>query len=1041
MASLKIPDKLKGLLQGSDLEGPIQTFGTTASKILASNQLEFFPYYTDHGIEHVARVLQSQVELIPNEVWEQSVAESSPRLLCDADAVVIIGATILHDFAMHLSAKGFLELVSDDTRFKPIAWFDKDHEGHRADRPWPELWQDYVREARRFSDRQLVNIVGPEAALTWKFEGLPEDSGNWTENHRLIIGEFIRRHHARLAHEIAVYGFPGIPPGDGNGEFPALGDTKSHPLHDFADLIGLVARSHGMSLRVCQAYLKNHSQYQAVRPRKVAVLYPMALLRVADYLQIDQSRAPAVLLQLRDPQSPISVQEWEKHGAILEIESSSDPRGKEVTVRNDIPLTLFLQLQDLLAGIQSEIDHSTAVLDEAYGRYTQESLDHLNLAIRRIHSNLHTPNFRNSLPYVPERTGFSSDPNLLSLLVEPLYGKEPSVGVRELIQNSVDAVRELDAWCESRGVEKNSIDLPDLEADVVVDFIRQEDGKWILRVQDRGIGMTADTIQNYFLRAGASFRNSPEWAKEFVDESGQMKISRIGRFGIGAFAIFLLGPSFTLKTRHVSNTTGQGFRCCVTAFDLDVEIEQTTDHKTGTTIEIPLSPDVAKILKLTPWSKSSGTMLALSTDWYCLQKPVVVRRVSLRGQFFVLDQELSIPSHDEETDPQWAQLVASDGTKILWTLRSGESTIINGIRLASVLGKTVTSYPERTNTWPKQSWSQKPILSIDDPHIVVPVTIQRGEYLTKVAPYSSEIELDVCANYIAWALVCGPVSLEETVYSQKKHPLERHFKSGSRIFESMPERRIVMLGNFEGFVSGFGGLSSLLNAKSYVMLGTVSPRNGHPKSSPGSSSAESVLSSLSAEVAITSQIENIIPAQLPSGGQTIHDVLNQVFLVLEGYLTTGVEYFGSVPATQFTVLESEWPGEPLSTLSRRVERAWAYKGQPQCVLGNRIYSVHEFFDGSGSELPLASLLRELHYQRCSGQIMFAGHFRIDRLGRADSSLEELWLGCLGHRPIPFDPKAREAMIEDACKLPQLRRHIEAWRELKRTGSKWANYQG
>ena len=56
-----------------------------------------------------------------------------------------------------------------------------------------------------------------------------------------------------------------------------------------------------------------------------AVLYPMALLRVADYLQIDRQRAPAVLLQLRNPQSPISVQEWMKHLAVESINPASDP--------------------------------------------------------------------------------------------------------------------------------------------------------------------------------------------------------------------------------------------------------------------------------------------------------------------------------------------------------------------------------------------------------------------------------------------------------------------------------------------------------------------------------------------------------------------------------------------------------------------------------------------------------------------------------------------------------------------------------------------
>lgn len=1032
MASITFPNKLKQLLEGSTLQSHIWTFADTASKILSDNKLPFFPYYTDHGIDHINRVLQSQVDLVPEDVWTKSTGESDPRLLCDADAVVIIGATILHDFAMHLRPAGFLELVSDDTRFKPIAWFDKDHEGHRADRPWPELWQDYVREAKRFSDRQLVNIVGPEAALTWQFEGLPKVVGEWTENHYLIVGEFIRRHHARLAHEIALYGLPGIPP----GEFPAFGVNKNHDLHDFADLIGLVARSHGTSLRVCQAYLDQHPQHASdPRPMGTAVLYPMALLRVADYLQIDESRAPAVLLQLRDPQSPISLQEWHKHKAVKKIGPADDPRGKKITVSKDIPLTLFLQLQDLLAGIQSEIDHSTAVLDEAYGRYTQEGLDQLNLAIRRVHSNLHSPEFRNSLPYVPERTGFSSDPNLLSLLVEPLYGKEPSVGVRELIQNSVDAVRELDAWCEAHGVKKESLDLPDLEADVMVDFIQQDDGQWILRIQDRGIGMTADTIQNYFLRAGASFRNSPEWSKEFVDEAGQAKIPRIGRFGIGAFAIFLLGPSFTLKTRHSGDKTRQGFRCFITASDREVVIERTRDEPHGTTIEIPLSREAAQSLNLTPWTKNTGASLSNSTDWYCLQLPSVVRRVFLRGKFFVLNQQLRIPS------PDWTQLVVSDGTNIHWALESGKLTIINGIRLASVLGSSGKSYPERTTLWPHKSWFRKPILSITDARGTVPVNIQRYEYLTKVAPYSSEVELDVCANYLAWALVCGPMNLEETLYSRKRHPLERGVQASSNKLLSQRENQSLLLGNATGFVVGFGGLASLLKATSYVMLGTISPRKIPPQSSSVNAKVESWLNSIPTTVAVTSQVDFPFPAQFALGGPSMENHLNNIYLLLDAFIARGVEGIATYPASHFTILDHGWPGKPLSELAIARTRDLAYNFQIKRVQGKSIYTVHDFLGGSGGKFPLADWLRELQYARNPGWIMFAGHYAMGEIKNKGSSIESLWFKLLGPRPIPFDPEARREMIEDARKHPQLGRHIAAWEKMKAEGSKWANYQG
>jgi hypothetical protein len=54
---------------------------------------------------------------------------------------------------------------------------------------------------------------------------------------RVLIGEFIRRHHARLAHEIALVGVPG-PTGN------AIQLNALPP--DLADLAGLIARSHGL---------------------------------------------------------------------------------------------------------------------------------------------------------------------------------------------------------------------------------------------------------------------------------------------------------------------------------------------------------------------------------------------------------------------------------------------------------------------------------------------------------------------------------------------------------------------------------------------------------------------------------------------------------------------------------------------------------------------------------------------------------------------------------------------------------------------------
>lgn len=295
---------LKQLLDGSDLEVPVRALADRVGLILADNKLPFFPDYTDHGIDHINSLLKTELELVPKGVWEQSTRESDPRLLCAEDAAVIIGSALLHDIGMHLRPAGFLELISKDSRFRPLPWFKQSHEGHAADRAWHELWEDFRREARQFNDRDLTNIIGKESAQAWKFHDLPDNTGQWERNHHLIVGEFIRRHHARLAHEVAIYGFPGLPVAAGEKGFPAMGTEDGHALWQLADLIGLAARSHGTSLRVCKAYLDGSPLCAGTpRPMGSAVLYAMALLAVADDLQIDRQRTggPAPTSQPAEP--------------------------------------------------------------------------------------------------------------------------------------------------------------------------------------------------------------------------------------------------------------------------------------------------------------------------------------------------------------------------------------------------------------------------------------------------------------------------------------------------------------------------------------------------------------------------------------------------------------------------------------------------------------------------------------------------------------------------------------------------------------------
>jgi hypothetical protein len=70
-------------------------------------------------------------------------------------------------------------------------------------------------------------------------------------------------------------------------------------------------------------------------------------------------------------------------------------------------------------------------------------------------------------------------------------------------------------------------------------------------------------------------------------------------------------------------------------------------------------------------------------------------------------------------------------------------------------------------------------------------------------------------------------------------------------------------------------------------------------------------------------------------------------------------------------------------------------------------------------------------------VLFVAEIKPAKVDTPESMLAKVWNECLGPRAIPFDPVARAALIAEGCKHSELKRHIEAWQEMKRTGSKWA----
>jgi molecular chaperone HtpG len=757
MPAVRLPAQIRELLRDSPFEPAVLSLADAVGSILNDNKTPFFPAFTDHGTQHVERVLAAAIRLIPTDVWESS-------LLNAADGAVLACGTMLHDLAMHVREAGFVELVRAETRYGPLAWFAQHSPGRPADIPWPELWTAFQHEARHFGTSHLELILGPAGRtvpdVAYETDLHPD---GWTKPDRLLIGEFLRRHHARLSHEIAVYGFPGADA----PEFPILAETTPQ----LANAIGALARSHGEPLRRMLQYL-DYLEPGSQRPSGSLLAYHMGLLRVADYLQVEADRAPPLLLMLKMPQSPLSIEEWNKHGAVMAVSwDHRDPFAIFVSISPHHGIRTHLALDALFHDLQRELDTTTAVLSEVYGG---SELAALRLSRQRVLTNLAEPSLHNQLPYLPRRAVLRSDTDLFRLVVRDLYGNQPAVAGRELIQNAVDAVRAVGRWERQTGDIAESLEYRSLAADVVVTIDEGPDG-CELRVADRGIGMTPDLVVNYFLQAGASFGPTVADLEELTEDE-TLRVMKTGRFGVGAFAAFLLGPELRVVTRHVSQDRAVAFRA---RLDEDLVELRWVDAPVGTEIVVPFD---SRALPKRRWADEDSSMsldelIAGIAYWYRLTEPrvVVARRNGDEEQEVAVPADVPVPRR--KLPDRWRNVRAPGFDAVLWRVpprsryasgegfHSGHGPLLahNGIVVHTPDPYSIDL--DETYTWADarlRSLLRCPSLAVFDARHLLGVALHRYSLVDQHLPFESELLQAIGADILAHALTMGA----------RNHPLQ-----------------------------------------------------------------------------------------------------------------------------------------------------------------------------------------------------------------------------------------------------------------------------
>ena len=643
--SINIPKNFSDILNGDpNVQANVAHLCSNAAGLFTLNP-DFFPDYTFHGIDHINEVLDHADYLIP---------EKTRNILTPQDIAFLVSAIAIHDLGMFLAEDGVRRLITGDLRKRRLEGFEDD--------PWEKAWENYTDRVKRYTQEKMLHLFGGNITVDPDcVKKQPIDS----ENDRRVIGEFLRQEHPRLAHEIAVNFFPGDKASD-------IFKNTSFDETD-RDMIGLLARSHGMAIRDTEDYCEGNYE-EGSKPCNIPIFYLMAVLRIADLLDAGSHRAPNIRQDVKKIRIPISVEEWTWNQRITPKKCKWDiQKGKRHIFAEPTTSIEYVQLDHWLSRLQAELDLSWSVLSEKY------PTEDYRLSIHRVTSNIRETSVRKKMNenFLTKEAKVTANPEIVKLLMEPLYGDDPSYGVRELLQNAVDACIERER--KEGGSYKGQVTI-------------RVDEKYFT-IEDNGIGMDENVLLNYYFSAGSSYRDSDEWKREFT-ENGESQIARSGRFGVGFLASFLLGDEITVHTQHMADKKGYAFSFDQDSRPLNIQREERPE-RTGTTITIRLKEGVYE--KLSSSAPKPRNLYSFPddefeddeehlyhpevrwTDWYSYETPVV--EYHLDGKRLRSKNRLFPRTMTERQD--WFSLPSDDFHSYYWRPATMGSSgfFCNGIRI------------------------------------------------------------------------------------------------------------------------------------------------------------------------------------------------------------------------------------------------------------------------------------------------------------------------------------------------------------------------
>lgn len=363
-----------------------------------------------------------------------------------------------------------------------------------------------------------------------------------SEQFQLILFEVLRAMHPRQARRLAKVQWQSTQ----HGNMHLLANDELR--FAFSDAIGQIAESHWFSpheLEPLATSTLTAPSYLHPAPWTLDMFKLAILLRTADAAHLDARRAPRFLMALVQPGGS-SLPHWQFQSRMNSVKRDPDDSRHDLTVSgNPFPASeqdAWWMAYDACRMIDRELRSADRLLAD----FQRE-----RLAVRSVAFSYSPEAFSRRVPtegWTPVDTSIKITD--IQSMVErfggsKLYGDDPANALREIIQNSVDAVHA----CRMLG------GLDEEDGSIEISLEESGDGYW-LNVSDTGIGMSRYVLTEVLLDFGRSLWRSGDLRGEW-SALPVTKFEAIGQFGIGFFSIFMLGQQVRVATRRYEIKEGE----------------------------------------------------------------------------------------------------------------------------------------------------------------------------------------------------------------------------------------------------------------------------------------------------------------------------------------------------------------------------------------------------------------------------------------------------------------------------------------------------